>query len=611
MRAILAVMAFSLSSCAGFLDEEMESQYDMKDFYKDTEEMESGLLGVYSQAKKLYQGNSLPITILGTDELYATNTTGNFGIADLYLYPASNPSTTNWYQSHYQVIQSANIVIEVAPGVPGITPEDRDRIVAEARVIRAWCYFRLVQTFGRVPLMLTQTQSNFNSRIRRHPIAEVYQAVIDDLKFACADGVLTEDINLGHINHWVAKGMLAKVYLTLGTSMTRRPQPIDEYRELPFDPEVLFKDCRDLCDEVIASGKYTLAKNYSDNFTIGQKNGSESMWELQYSSSPKMGAAWSKNFGVSQMGYPNAYTQNCLVGNGYFSPLPSFYRVFKLGDTRRTWSIADYRVQFDAVTQKPVSLSYISAEKISTGEFCDLDTDDPDLLERTLVSTPAKRIRVSKYRWGLGGDPSVYWQESLSFESGNAPNNVVVLRYADVLLMRIEADMLMNRGVAGTESLDIMNDQLLARARGWNGSTGAYTTEAEMLESVLATYAADVAAAQELYDADPSNPTLAENLRVAREKYETRKGRCLVNYTSQTLTYEELLKQRACELCFEFHRWFDLSRTGTLHTAVAQRKVYDVPAVEFSYPTNYLLPIPTYDLDLAGDKTLFYQNPGY
>ncbi len=608
------VMAASLWSCEGFLKEEAQSQREMDKFYNNKTELEAGLLGVYAQAKSNYTGTSLPITILGTDELYSSNTSGNPSTADCYLYPANHTTTTNWYQTHYKVIQSANIIINRAPGVPEISDEDRNMIIAEARVIRAWSYFRLVQTLGRVPLIMEET-TNFYFRISRAPIADVYQAIIEDLSLAAEEGVLSKNKITGRINHWVAKGLLAKVYLTLGTSMIRRPQPIDEYRELPYDPVELFRDCRTLCDQIRTSGKYFLADVYGDIFMLSKKNGVESLWELQFSDSPKMGSEWSKMFGLAQSQNSNAYTINCMVGRGTYCPLPSFYRYFKLGDVRRTWSIADYRVEFNKTTLEPSGQLPIAEETISdvTSEKCNLDTEDPDSLSRSLNSIPAARLRVSKYRWSYGTDPSLFWKETMSFESGNAPNNVIVLRYADILLMRIESDMLASQGVASTTSLDIMNKELLARARGWNSAAGRYVTEQEMLDNVLAPYKTRVDNAQAAVDLAPDSETAKANLAAAKKTYDQKKARCMVNYTAETLTYDELMTQRACELCFEFHRWFDLSRTAKLHTLVPARVVNPnaIPRVSFRFDVNYLMPIPTYELDLAKDKTLFYQNPGY
>ncbi len=456
--------------------------------------------------------------------------------------------------------------------------------------------------------------TDIDFRIRRNPIGEVYAAIIDDLTSAAGEGILPENLTTGHINRWVAKGILAKVYLTLGTSMNRNPQPVAGYDDLEYVPEELFGACRTLCDEIIASGKYALCQIYGDIFLLGKKNGPESMWELQFSSSPGLGSNWSKQFGVQQTGESNASTVSCMVGSSSFAPPPSFYRYFKLGDSRRTWSIADYRVRYDTSTGNPLDLAYLSEESISdaTDETFNIDTDDPDSLQRSMISIPGGRMRVSKYRWGYGSDPSMYWAETLSFESTNCPNNVIVLRYADILLMRIEADMLCNSGVAGSESLKIMNNQLLARARGWNAEANRYYTVEEMKTSALADARQWLDAATAGHDAKPTADTEA-NLAAARANFAAKEARCLVDYTAETLTYDELLTQRACELCFEFHRWFDLCRTGRLHTLAPARVVNpnSIPVINFNFEVNYLMPIPTYELDLAADKSLFYQNYGY
>ena len=208
--------ALSFGGCAGFLEETSESQRVMNHFYKTTEELEAGLLGVYATAKILYEGAALGIANVGTDEVYAINASSNMGVADRYLYPASHNTVTQWYQRHFKVIQTANIIINYAPRVPDIAEADMNRIIGEAKVIRAWCYFRLVQTFGRVPVELKET-TDISFRIRRNPIGEVYDAILDDLRFAAGEGVLPESITTGHVIRWVAKGLLAKVCLTLGT----------------------------------------------------------------------------------------------------------------------------------------------------------------------------------------------------------------------------------------------------------------------------------------------------------------------------------------------------------------------------------------------------------
>ena len=134
-----------------------------------------------------------------------------------------------------------------------------------------------------------------------------------------------------------------------------------------------------------------------------------------------------------------------------------------------------------------------------------------------------------------------------------------------------------------------------------------------MLDATMAPYEALVEQARLAVEQDPANADLQARLKWAENNRDAKRARCLVNYTASTLTYDELMTQRACELCFEFHRWFDLSRTGQLHTLVPNRLVNptNVPSVNFDFNRHYLFPIPVRELDLAANKEAFYQNPGY
>lgn len=599
--ATLMSVTLLLTSCSGFLDETSESNHVLRDFYRNKTELDAGLLGVYAQLRDLYKGQSLPVTIVGTDEIYANNQSGNQGTMDRYIHTPAHQSVANWYQAHYSIIQGANIVIEKAPTVPEISVSDMNKAIGEAKTIRAWAYFRLVQTLGGVPLVLTKT-TNINLRLRRNSIQEVYEQIFDDLKFACGkndDGtsVLPLSANTAHINHWTAKGMIAKVALTIGTSMQRRPQPIEEYQSMTYDPKDMYEMCLETCDEIIEKGGYTLMPDYRDIFRIPTKNCKESLWEIQFSSSPGLGSNWAKQFGVAQSGNSNAFAAYAMPGNGYYTVVPGFYKYFKLGDGRRTWSIADYKIQYTNLL--PTGLMSLSNQNIAGTTPAikyNLDSDDPTVLQKSLEGIEAANyLRISKFRCAIGNNPDLYWQEELAFDANNTPNNVVVSRYADILLMRIEADMLFNGTVSST-SLGIMNNQLLFRARGGDMEHLATLKELDAAWSE----------AKAALDADPADATAINNFNKQDSKW-------LNDYTSTTLTYDELLRQRACELCFEFHRWFDLCRTGKLHTLVKNRILSPstYSKVDFKFDQHYLMPIPLHEIDLANDKTLFYQNPGY
>ena len=83
------------------------------------------------------------------------------------------------------------------------------------------------------------------------------------------------------------------------------------------------------------------------------------------------------------------------------------------------------------------------------------------------------------------------------------------------------------------------------------------------------------------------------------------------NYTIESLTFEELMKERSRELCFEFWRRHDLARTGMFEHFLKARNEANNIKTNFDPKKNYLLPVPQYEIDNSENKAGMYQNPGY
>lgn len=553
-----------LGSCKKFLAETPETQYTVDNFFVDKTTLDAGIVGVYSSVKDLfgvYTNTPLFMTELGTDEAMFKGTSGVRYNFDRYTFSPSEGAIYEYWIRHFQIAARANSIIEAANKVTKISETDRNVILGEARFLRGFVYFRLVQAFGELPIIDQPATGDFDYGLARKPIKEVYDFILSDLTFAAAPDVLgVAKTNNGHANQWAAKALLGKVYLTMAsakeTAMTKTLGKVEGYKDLVQTPQELYTKAWEVLKDVKDNSGADLLPVYGDVFKIENKNiNKESLFELQFSPIVPYGTQWTKEYGMVASGTINgnpAYYTNSMIGQGNLVYVPKFYKYYKATpksvdyDKRRVWNLSDSIVS--VVNNVPSTLTYIWGTAFS-----------PDSYNQTILG----RCGMTKYRWGAS------WKTTSAYLYSNAPNNVIVLRFADVLLMFAEADLKKN-GLISSEGLDAMN-RVRQRARGLT--------------------AAGV----------PVQPSATPGFN---------------NYTAADINIDELLMERGRELCFEFQRWFDLARTGKFETFLEKtRPVTNTSIVNTSTSFNpdrhYLFPIPQSEIDLSTNKENFKQNPNY
>lgn len=125
--------------------------------------------------------------------------------------------TLSVWTSLYATIYSANAIIDgiTASRSSALTDSVRTHLTAEAKCIRAFCYFYLVNFFGDVPLVLVAEPLQV-AGMSRTPVQKVYEQMIKDLKDA--QSALPSDYAVSkgkriRVNKWAATALLARVYL--------------------------------------------------------------------------------------------------------------------------------------------------------------------------------------------------------------------------------------------------------------------------------------------------------------------------------------------------------------------------------------------------------------
>ncbi|MFA6083240.1 RagB/SusD family nutrient uptake outer membrane protein [Mucilaginibacter sp.] len=564
IKVIMAciMLAFSISSCKKFLLEKPETQYTTNNFFVDKASLDAGVVGVYSSVKDLfgvYTNTPLFMTEIGTDEAMFKGTSGVRYNFDRSTFSPSEGAIGEFWIRHFEIATRANSIIAAANTVANVSTADRDAIIGEARFLRAYVYFRLVQTYGELPITDQPVKGDFDYGQPRRSIKEVYDFIVSDLAFATSGVLPKAKTSNGHANHWAAQALLGKVYLTMAsakeTAMSKTVGKVDGYKTITESVNDLYSKAWTVLKDVKDNSGAALLPNYGDVFKIENKNiNKESLWELQFSTVVPYGTQWTKEYGMVGTGTINgnpAYYTNSLIGQGNLVYVPKFYKYYKPTlaspdyDKRRVWNLSDSLV--NVVNSVPTSLTYIWG------------TSTPDSYNTIVLG----RCGVTKYRWG----PS--WRTASQYLYSNCPNNVIVLRFADVLLMFAEADYKKN-GTISTEGLAAIN-LVRQRARGLNAA------------------------------GSPIQAAATPGFK---------------DYAASDITIDEILMERARELCFEFQRWYDLARTGRFEAFLEKtRSVTDTKIVNTSTSFNpakhYLFPIPQAELDLSTNKDNFKQNPNY
>ncbi|TDH27045.1 RagB/SusD family nutrient uptake outer membrane protein [Segetibacter sp. 3557_3] len=217
----LAFAACTFPGCKKFLElGAPPTQTVLEEVFKTDATATSAVLGLYSSGSSgvnslvlnfsVYPGMSADEVQLNTSNLFADEFKTNS------ISAANNNVNMNniWYPA-YQVIKNANNAIAGLSASTTLTPAVKDQLLGEAKFIRAYAYFYLVNLYGDVPMPLTGDVDYLqNAQLPRSPAAGVWAQVITDLKDAQAMlPAAYAGTFRARVNKWAAAAMLARAYL--------------------------------------------------------------------------------------------------------------------------------------------------------------------------------------------------------------------------------------------------------------------------------------------------------------------------------------------------------------------------------------------------------------
>lgn len=267
MRYLAIFFSIILFSGCGkdFLVLEPQSDANSKGFYKTPEDFNAALNGIYTGLRG-YHTMYLEMSSFRSDELVlGAPTAGTQDRYDMDKFQdnASNGILLSQWTNLYNGIALCN---EMLSKLPGVTFDEslKRRYEAEARFVRAYHYFNLVNFWGRVPLVLNPLSPAEALLTGQAETPVLYEAIEADLAFSASSGNLPAAFtgnDWGRATSMAATTLLAKVYLARGK----------------------YQEAKELLEPYISpGGQYDLLGDIANVFSVSNKMNKEIIFSVRY-----------------------------------------------------------------------------------------------------------------------------------------------------------------------------------------------------------------------------------------------------------------------------------------------------------------------------------------
>lgn len=309
-------MILLIAGCDSFLEEDARNFLNPEAFYKSLSDAEGGLAGLYGAINpNLFVRSIHVVNQVNSDESWPWSFTAwDVG----YDFTPDDAMPRNAWNVYYEGIKRANSFIQVLEHIDIDYPEElRNKMLGEAKFLRAFFYSFLVQYYGAVPLVEKPVSNKDDFYMERTPEDRVREFIKKDLYSAIASlpeksAYAGKDIS--RASKGAAKVLLAKILLI----------------------ENDWPNAKIIIDEIIASKEYELEEDIRDNWRTNNKHGKESIFEKDFESgyTPTLGHTLFQN--SAPLGLRHPVTNQVIGGTQAGSSFsPFFFNSFDDIDTRK------------------------------------------------------------------------------------------------------------------------------------------------------------------------------------------------------------------------------------------------------------------------------------
>ncbi len=596
---IIALALFFSVGCEKILEEHPQSQI-VPSFFNSPAGVLGGIAGVYNEIRGQWgtEGFSMEMQA-GTDEFIQGASSGGGPVHTFNGLNGTNFGSA--WGSAFTCINTLNGVLKFGQNID-LPEATKKQYLAQAKFLRAFWYFYLVQTWGDVPLN-TEFITVPSQSAKRDPAAEVYKLIIQDLTDAAA--ALPDKPTAPFLGKAATKPValffLAKAYLTRGWLTNSQAD---------------FAEAAKISDAIIAN-KATygldLWQDFGDAFVPANDNGKETMFVSDHSNDAKFGY-YSVGGGASggfaqnltpwftNWNYPNNSGINSFVNTSGV-----------LANSGTSGMIRDSYYGRPYQRIRPNSVKQTSGENTGKNYFLDQAFTKRDVDSRyantfysvyisnttvTNTATAANNKRGIGYTMQIGIDTAVWLPD---YEIVGAPQFNGTRPF---------------KGIIAPPSL-WKSDLYPAIKKHMDPSRGTNFNDPSTRPVVITRFAEVYLVGAEAYLQSGNKAKAAELLNVIRQRAAYRKTNTAAQnaaaVTAMTIKAEDvtidfILDERSRELYGEWMRYYDLVRTKSL---VRRVQAWNREASPYVKEIHMLRPIPQSQIDRTVEGPPFPQNPGY
>lgn len=317
-------------------------------------------------------------------------------------FDALNSRVAADWANYYAGIRAANIFMENVDRVEATDPDLISRLKGEVRALRAYFYYRLAFLFGDVPLLTASISLDESKELTRDPVASVWDFVSTELAEA-ADLLPLTQKDKGRITKGAAMSIKARAMLYAGR----------------------YQDAANAASTVMGYNTYSIYSAYKNLYTEAAENNSEIIMDVEY-----IKGTYSNNIF-------NVLAQQSLSSRSLFVPTKNMVDAYQMTNGMDINDAGSGFDPFNPYANRDPRLSYsvfVPGDVLPNGK-----TFDPKPTSTT-GDAVGSTFTVSPTGFNL----KKYVNASDLATNTNCGINLILMRYAEVLLIYAEAKIELN-----------------------------------------------------------------------------------------------------------------------------------------------------------------------